>query len=111
MSTPVKARKSLRRILVHLRDPLEAIKQAAAVTREILIIVEGSFESKAPNRGFSRSQENLLCLLAFIDGSLPVLAAAARCQNIFNRGKKYYACLHDDIPGETEVWTVVAHRC
>jgi SAM-dependent methyltransferase len=32
-------------ILVHLRDPLEALRQASLVTKETMIIAEGSFDS------------------------------------------------------------------
>jgi hypothetical protein len=39
-------------ILVHLRDPLEALRQVALITRETMIIVEGSFESNAPTSVF-----------------------------------------------------------
>jgi predicted nucleic acid-binding Zn ribbon protein len=35
-------------ILVHLRDPLEALRQASLVARETLVITEGSFEADQP---------------------------------------------------------------
>src|SRR5262245_40056766 len=35
-------------LLVHLRDPLEALRQASLLAKETLIITEGSFESDQP---------------------------------------------------------------
>jgi hypothetical protein len=95
-------------ILVHLRDPLVALQQAAKVTKDTLIITEGSFESEAPlqvflgdksyyswwhlSTGLYRTYLNML--------GFDVVSVT--------NGK--FLCLHEDIPGDVDLWTFVAKR-
>ncbi len=95
-------------ILVHLRDPLSALQQAAAASRDILIITEGSFESDLPVSVFLGGESpyswwhlstgvyrTYLDLLGF---------------DITSVTKGQYTCLHKDNLGEVDLWTFVAKR-
>jgi SAM-dependent methyltransferase len=95
-------------ILVHLRDPLKAIRQAASVTKETLIIVEGSFESEAPTAVFLGSKNFYAwwdLSTGFYRHWLPLLGF-----EISSMRPQRFKCLHDDTPGDVEVWTIVATR-
>ncbi len=95
-------------ILVHLRDPFLALQQAAKVTKDTLIITEGSFESEQPLQVFlgeksyyswfhlsTKLYKTYLELLGFDVASVT---------------KGQFTCLHEDVPGNVDLWTFVAKR-
>jgi hypothetical protein len=97
-------------ILVHLRDPLEALHQASLIASETLIISEGSFESDRPTAVLvggraipyawwhlsNRIYHDWLGLLGF---------------DVINETKSQYRCLAGGPMNEmVEVWTFVAKR-
>jgi SAM-dependent methyltransferase len=94
--------------LVHVRDPLQVLQQAAMVAKETLIVTEGSFESDRPTAVFlgtpdiqyawwhfsNRLYRHWLSLLGF---------------NVIKESKGSYT-LRADVPSQVEVWTFVAER-
>jgi len=99
----------LGQILVHLRDPLAALRQATLVARETLIIAEGSFEAEAP-------------LAVFLGGggtdqswwhlSVPLYRKflALFGFDLAQAAKQSYRCNDPVLPRDVDVWTFVAHR-
>jgi len=97
-------------ILVHLRDPLEALRQVALVTKETMIIVEGSFESAAPTTVFLGGNGNYHSFWHLSDQFyrqyLPILGF-----EIAKISKADYRCNHNSMPPDVTVWTFIARRC
>ena len=96
-------------ILVHQRDPLEALLQCARSADDTLIIVEGSFESDQPVMKF--------CGLNGVYYSWFLLSSAMYVTYLKLLGfelqsvtKNLYRCTHADAAPEMEVWTYVAKR-
>jgi O-methyltransferase len=96
-------------ILVHQRDPLEALLQCARTADDTLIIVEGSFESDQPVMKF--------CGLNGVYYSWFLLSSAMYVTYLKLLGfevksitKNLYSCTHADATPEMEVWTYVAKR-
>jgi hypothetical protein len=99
----------LGQVLVHLRDPLEALRQASMIAKETLIITEGSFESDRPTAVFlgtpdipfswwhfsNQLYHHWLSLLGF---------------HVIKESKGFYKCGYSEMPAEVEVWTFVAER-
>jgi hypothetical protein len=101
----------LGQILVHLRNPLDTLRQACLLAGEHLVIIEGSFESDSPIAAF----------LGTGDGSgihswwhwstglyrrwLSVLGF-----EIIQTTKNKYRCNDPSLLGDVEVWTFVARR-
>jgi SAM-dependent methyltransferase len=101
----------LGQILVHLRDPLDAIRQASLLAGENLVITEGSFESEEPLAAFlgtgdgagihswwhlsAKLYDRWLSLLGF---------------EIVQTTRNKYRCNDASLSGDVEVWTYVARR-
>jgi hypothetical protein len=96
-------------ILVHLRDPLEALRQAALVANETLVIVEGSFDGggrplavflggRTPYSWWHFSPEIYRTWLNILGFDLRSVA------------KGVYKCHDGQDWHNTEVWTFVAKR-
>jgi hypothetical protein len=101
----------LGQILVHLRDPLDTIRQASLLAGEHLVIIEGSFESDGPMAAFlgtgdgagihswwhlsARLYHRWLSVLGF---------------EIIQTTKNKYRCNDPNLLGDVEVWTFVARR-
>ncbi|MDR3469544.1 MAG: class I SAM-dependent methyltransferase [Xanthobacteraceae bacterium] len=96
-------------ILVHQRDPLEALLQCARAADDTLIIVEGSFETDQPVMKF--------CGLNGIYYSWFLLSSAMYVEYLRLLGfelksvtKNLYRCTHADATPEMEIWSYVARR-
>ena len=95
-------------ILVHLRDPLLALQQAAKVTKDTLIITEGSFEADQPLQVFLGVQSYYSwwhLSTGLYRAYLDILGF-----DLVSITKGQFTCLHDDLPGQVELWTFVAKR-
>ncbi len=96
-------------VLAHLRDPLAALHQVAAVTRETLIIVEGSFESEQPLAVFVGSGRIYYSWWHLSSGLyrhwLQILGF-----DVVSMSRSTFTCCHVDMPGDAELWTFVARR-
>jgi hypothetical protein len=96
-------------ILVHLRDPLEAIRQVSLVTKERMIITEGSFESEAPIAVFLGGKGNHFSWWHLSDKFyreyLPILGF-----EIESATKADYRCNDSRLRGDVTLWTFVAKR-
>jgi hypothetical protein len=96
-------------ILVHLRDPLEALRQIALVTSETMIITEGSFHSDSPTAVFLGGKGNFYSFWHLSDEFyrqyLPILGFEVTAIT-----KSNYRCNLECLRGDVEVWTVVARR-
>lgn len=99
----------LGQILVHLRDPLEALRQAALVARDTLIISEGSFEADAPLSVFVGSAESYK---SWWHLSVPLYRRwlSVLGFDVARAEKHQYRCNHPALPHDVDVWTFVAHR-
>lgn len=96
-------------ILVHQRDPLEALLHCARVADDTLIITEGSFESSEPLMKFGGVNGNyyswfLLSSQMYVE-YLRILGF--EMQSI---SRNLYRCTHPDATPEMEIWTFVAKR-
>jgi hypothetical protein len=99
----------LGQVLVHVRDPLEVLRQASMLAKETLVITEGSFESDRPIAAFlgtsaipyswwhfsNQLYRHWLSLLGF---------------HVIKESKGFYKCGYREMPAEVEVWTFVAER-
>ncbi len=97
-------------ILVHLRDPLQALWQFARAAAETLVIVEGSFESSAPTAVFvggSEGNENQYSWFHFSTGFYRQYLAILGFE-IESVNRNEYLCPLEN--RETEVWTFVSRR-
>lgn len=95
-------------ILVHLRDPFLALQQAAKVTKETLIITEGSFEAKQPLQVFLGAQSRYSWFhlsTALYNTYLDLLGF-----DVVSETKGQFTCLSNDLFGEVDLWTFVAKR-
>ena len=96
-------------ILVHQRDPLEALLQCARVADDTLVIIEGSFESDRPLMQFGGVNGNyyswFLLSTSLYAEYLKILGFEIRSIT-----KNQYRCTHVDAPPEMEIWTIVAKR-
>jgi SAM-dependent methyltransferase len=99
----------LGQILVHVRDALEALRQAALVAHEKLVIVEGSFEAEAPLAVFLGSDSNVRAWFHF---SPPLYRRWLDLLGfeLTATSRNTYRCLHEALRGDVEVWTFVAER-
>jgi hypothetical protein len=100
----------LGQILVHLRDPLEVLRQASLLARETIIIAEGSFESAQPTAVFVGSPANAFAWWHFSNVLyrhwLDLVGFRA-----MKEMKSLYKCGWVEMPPNVEVWTFVAERC
>jgi hypothetical protein len=96
-------------ILVHLRDPLEALRQVSIVTRERMIITEGSFESQAPMAVFLGGKGNYYSWWHLSEQLyreyIPILGF-----EIERVTKGEYQCNDARLRGDVRLWTFVARR-
>lgn len=95
-------------ILVHLRDPLLALQQAAEVSRDILIITEGSFESESPVSVFLGEKSSYSWW--HLSTGLYRTWLGMLGFDIISVTRGQFTCLHRDNPGEVDLWTFVAKR-
>jgi hypothetical protein len=100
----------LGQILVHMRDPILVLEQAAKLAKQTLIIAEGSFASDQPTATFYGTRypgtnswwhlSNKLydeCLRSYGFEKISVTISTYRCN-------------HPAAAGMSEIWTYVAHR-
>ena len=101
----------LGQVLVHVRDPLEIIRQACLLAGEHLVITEGSFQSDGSIAAFLGTgdatgihswwhlstglHERWLSMFGF---------------KIIRKTKNQYRCNDPSLLGGVEVWTFVARR-
>jgi hypothetical protein len=95
-------------ILVHLRDPLIALQQAAKVTKDTLIITEGSFETDTPLQVFLGAQSYYSWF--HLSTGLYKTYLSMLGFDVVSTTKGQFTCLHEDIPGQVDLWTFVAKR-
>jgi hypothetical protein len=94
-------------ILVHLRDPLEVLRQASLVTKETLIVTEGSFHSDQPVSVFLGSEQNWYSWWHISDELYRRWFALLGFE-IISVTQNKFVCTQLADPGE--VWTFVAQR-
>lgn len=96
-------------ILVHQRDPLNALWHCARAADDTLIIAEGSFESDTALMHFGGVNGNYYSWFLLSSGMyiqyLKILGFEVRSIT-----KNKYRCTHVDASPEMEVWTYVAKR-
>lgn len=96
-------------ILVHLRDPLEALRQVTLATQERIIITEGSFQSDAPMAVFLGGNGNFYSWWHLSDrfyrDFLPILGF-----EIESVTQAQYRCNNVQLCGDVDLWTFVARR-
>ena len=95
-------------ILVHLRDPLLALQQAAEASKDILIVTEGSFESESPVSVFLGDKSSYSWWHLSTGLYRTYLGMLGFDITSTTRGR--FSCRHEDSPGEVELWTFVARR-
>jgi hypothetical protein len=96
-------------ILVHLRDPLEAIRQAALVAKEQIIITEGSFESPHPISAFLGGKSDPSAWWHLSDTLYREwLGLVGFDVTSIRRG--HFTCNAHEPGQQVELWTFVANR-
>ena len=95
-------------ILVHLRDPLLALQQAAEASKDVLVITEGSFESESPVSIFLGDKSPYSWWHLSTGLYRAYLGMLGFDITSATRGR--FTCRHKDSPGEVELWTFVAKR-
>lgn len=96
-------------ILVHLRDPLAALEQAAKACKDTLIITEGSFESDQPiasflgRRGGGPAWWHLS--IPLYKEWLDILGF-----NLISTKKGFFRCNAMGHNHDSELWTMIARR-
>jgi SAM-dependent methyltransferase len=99
----------LGQILVHQRDPLEVLHQAARIANESLVIVEGSFELEQPVMAFCGQGGNFYSWFHLSIGMYRLYLAILGFE-ITSVRRSAYRCNHVDLTGDIELWTIVAKR-
>lgn len=98
-------------LLVHLRDPLDAIRQASQLAGEHLVIVEGSFTADAPLAAFLGTGDGTgIHSWWHLSVELYRRWLAMLGFEIIRTSKNKYRCSDPSLSGEVEVWTFVARR-
>jgi hypothetical protein len=100
----------LGQILVHLSDPLSAIRQASLVTYETLIITEGSFENDDPIARFKGALFPGTRSFWHLSTGLYRQWLGVLEFDIESITKSLYRCNHAAMAGDSEIWTIVAKR-
>jgi hypothetical protein len=101
----------LAQILVHLRDPLSAIRQASLLARERLVITEGSFESDAPTAVFLGTGDGGgIHSWWHLSAELYHRWLAVLGFEIVQTTRSKYRCCDPTLLGDVELWTFVARR-
>jgi hypothetical protein len=96
-------------ILVHQRDPLEALLQCARVAEDTLIIVEGSFDANQPVMRFC-GLNGLYYSWFLLSSGMYVEYLKILGFEVTSITKNLYRCAHSDAAPEMEIWTYVAKR-
>lgn len=94
-------------ILVHLRDPLEVLRQASLVAMDTLIVTEGSFHSDQPVSVFLGSQQNWYSWWHISDELYRRWFALLGFE-IVSITRNKFTCSQS--PEPQELWTFVARR-
>jgi hypothetical protein len=95
-------------ILVHLKDPYSALREAAACCSDTLVIAEGSFDAKMPYAWFAGG--------GAATGFWHISNAMYRDWlgqfgfTMIYQNRSSYTCRHPGSPPEHQVWTFVARR-
>lgn len=99
----------LGQILVHLRDPFEALRQACLVATEYVIVAEGSFEAEGPVSVFLGTEGNFYSWWHY---SVPLYKQIFPIFGfqLVSIGKNEYIATHPDVTRVQEIWTFVAKR-
>jgi hypothetical protein len=101
----------LGQILVHLRDPLEIIRQASLLAGEHLVITEGSFMSHRPSAVFLGIGDGAgIHSWWHLSAELYHRWLAVFGFHIIQTTKNKYRCNDPDLLGDVELWTFVARR-
>ena len=94
-------------ILVHLRDPIEVLRQASLLAKDFLIVSEGSYSSEQPTSVFLGSKTNWYSWWHLSDELyrrwFDILGFEMQSVT-----KSDYICTQTDNPGE--IWTFVGRR-
>jgi SAM-dependent methyltransferase len=97
-------------MLVHVRDPIAVIEQACQVARETVVIVEGSWEAEEPIASFLGAKSPGTNSWWHLSTGLYRDALSIFGFELTKRERGAYQCNHPASPGNTEVWTFVAHK-
>jgi len=96
-------------ILVHLRDPLEAMRQASLVARDYLVVTEGSYHSDRPDMTFIGTPE-IWFSWWHISEALYRTWFSMLGFELVSITKNKYKCDHWSLKGDVELWTFVGER-
>ena len=96
-------------ILVHLRDPLEALRQASLVAKTHLVITEGSFASERPVAVFYGDDESPYAWWNLSDALYKKWLAQLGF-DLISVIRNKYRCNYPADNGMEELWTYVAKR-
>jgi hypothetical protein len=94
-------------ILVHLRDPLEVLRQASLVAKDTLIVTEGSFRSDQPVSIFLGSEQNWYSWWHISDELYRRWLTLLGLEIVSVTQNKFICTQLTDL---SEVWTYVARR-
>jgi hypothetical protein len=94
-------------ILVHLRDPLEVLRQASLVAKESLVVTEGSFHSDQPVSRFLGSEQNWYSWWHLSDELYRRWLALLGFEMVSVTQNKFICTQMTD---PVDVWTFVARR-
>jgi len=101
----------LGQILVHVRDPLEIIRQASLVAGEHLVITEGSFDSQSSIAAFLGTGDATdIHSWWHLSSGLYQRWLSVLGFKIIKATKNKYRCNDPTLLGQVEVWTFVARR-
>ncbi len=101
----------LGQILVHLRDPLDTIRQASILAGEHLVIIEGSFESDGSIAAFLGTGDGTgIHSWWHLSAGLYHRWLSVLGFEIIQTTKNKYRCNDPSLLGDVEVWTFVARR-
>lgn len=100
----------LGQILIHLKDPVEAIRQACLTAKETVIIAEGSWQSDAPFARFNGGQFRATNSWWHLSTALYRELFDLFGFEVSIQKPGLYRCNHPDCAGDMEIWTLVANR-
>jgi hypothetical protein len=96
-------------ILVHLRDPLEAMRQASLVASRYLVVTEGSYHSDQPDMLFIGTPEVWSSWWHISDGLYRKWFSILGFELVSITRNKF-TCDHPSMPGDVELWTYIGER-
>jgi hypothetical protein len=97
-------------ILVHLKDPWNALREAATCSSDTLVIIEGSFNSDQLIAKFVGQEASKATGYWHISNTLYRHWLDLLGFEIISETSANYVCRHPQSPAEQEVWTFVARR-